>query len=601
MNTLNRRELIRFGLLTTGAALSTRLSRAEQGSGSGVQIVPGDKMVSSSGITSPKTTPWAQPLFRPPVATPRDPNNPNDFGPAFCTGKNQNNQDVFSFEPSVHQRWDDPMLAPKKYYKIDLVNANWSFHPDLPPASMYTYGGTVPGTMIHARYGEGIVVRWNNKLSDDRSGVGIPESAIHLHNLHCASESDGFPGDFVTLSKCRDHHYPMIRAGYDQYKGTGDPRESLGTLWYHDHHFNYTAKNVYKGLYGMFNAFDEYDTGEENTGYRLPAGPFDAASGGYKYDVMLAFSDPQFDANGKIFFNVFDNDGHLGDKIAVNGKVQPYMKVEPRRYRFRLLDAGPSRFYQFFLCKAQDYKPGNGNWQPMTLIANDGNLLENSLNNTQSVLMGVANRMDVVIDFSKYKGQSLYLVNRLEQTSGRGPSYNLLDPGYAVLRFDVAETLSSGPDLSNPDLTPGNSRPAALRPLPKPSSAELATAVQRTFKFDRSNGGWTVNGQLADITKPTFAIKQGDCEIWTLQNNSGSWSHPIHIHFEEFQILQRSSVPNVEPHELCRKDVLLLRPNESVKVFFRFRDFLGKYVMHCHNVVHEDDAMMLRWDIVPKS
>jgi FtsP/CotA-like multicopper oxidase with cupredoxin domain len=125
----------------------------------------------------------------------------------------------------------------------------------------------------------------------------------------------------------------------------------------------------------------------------------------------------------------------------------------------------------------------------------------------------------------------------------------------------------------------------------------MSTAVRRSFGFNRAQAGWTVNNQLADITTPMASPKQGSCEIWTLQNTGGSWSHPVHIHFEEFQILSRNGVPPPN-YEVCRKDVLVLRPNETVQLFFRFRDLLGHYVMHCHNVVHEDHAMMMRWDIV---
>src|SRR5437588_5033087 len=150
----------------------------------------------------------------------------------------------------------------------------------------------------------------------------------------------------------------------------GDIREALGTLWYHDHRIDHTAENVYKGMCGFFNAFDELDTGNEtdssNLALRLPSGDC---------DIMLAFMDPQFDAGGKVFFNVFDTEGHLGDKIAVNGKIQPFLNVQRRKYRFRLVDIGPSRFYQFFLSEGLPVA-GQKSWLPMTLIANDGNLLE---------------------------------------------------------------------------------------------------------------------------------------------------------------------------------------------------------------------------------
>jgi FtsP/CotA-like multicopper oxidase with cupredoxin domain len=112
---------------------------------------------------------------------------------------------------------------------------------------------------------------------------------------------------------------------------------------------------------------------------------------------------------------------------------------------------------------------------------------------------------------------------------------------------------------------------------------------------------WTINNQLmpGDCGTPRFRVQKNSVERWILTNNSGGWQHPIHIHFEEFQIISRSRGPNGEiPHnENSRKDVVIVRDNESVEVFFRFRDFVGAYPMHCHNTIHEDHAMMLKFDI----
>ena len=574
---LNRRDALRMGLMAGGAALSARAIKGFDGGTTGGSIVPGSTLVSSSGLVSPPVRPWIEPLFIPPVL------QPTTLSPAFQDPEPA--QDWWTSYP--HQRCQQ--FPPKKFYQLNVQNVNWSFHRDLPLAPMFSYNGTVPGSMIQGRYGEPLVIRINNQLIQQPYGFGMPDTATHLHNMHTAAESDGFPGDFVTPGNYRDQHYCMVRAGLDEMPATlGDYRESLGTLWYHDHRFNYTSHNVYRGLFGFFNAFDELDTGNENdkstTALHLPSGQF---------DIMLGFQDPQFDNSGNIFFNVFDTDGHLGDKVAVNGKIQPYLNVARRKYRFRLLDGGPSRFYQFFLCKG--LPTTTTSWLPMTLIGNDGNLLEAPLT-VDNVLLGVANRMDVIIDFTQFRdGDTLYLVDRLEQTSGRGPTYNIMNPGVPVLKFIVSGTARDRSVV-----------PSKLRPLPRPSSTELATAVQRSFNFNRSNGGWTVNGVLADISAPfvdpstgqVTTPKQGAREIWTIINSSGSWSHPVHIHFEEFQILDRNGFAP-PPYEVCRKDVLVLHPNEAVRVFFRFRDFLGHYVMHCHNVVHEDHAMMIRWDIVP--
>ena len=122
---------------------------------------------------------------------------------------------------------------------------------------------------------------------------------------------------------------------------------------------------------------------------------------------------------------------------------------------------------------------------------------------------------------------------------------------------------------------------------------------ERLWKFDYTGAQWTINGEVADMSVTSATVKQGTSEIWTMRNEGSTWSHPVHVHFEEFQIIERNGFPVPSGDILkARKDVLWLGPNDEVKLLFKFRDFLGRYVIHCHNVVHEDQAMMLRWDIV---
>ena len=215
---------------------------------------------------------------------------------------------------------------------------------------------------------------------------------------------------------------------------------------------------------------------------------------------------------------------------------------------------------------------------------------------TSKVALGVAERADIVIDFSKYPiDTQLFIVNRLIQTDGRGPEGPevnirgadglLTGAGTQILRFDVAREPKT-PDLSQVPMT--------LRELPR---IELSEVVRtRRFEFDKVNEVWTVNGKIFDVATAVASPKRGTAEIWILKGK-GSWHHPVHIHFEEGRILSRNGKPP-PPHEMGRKDVYVLEPNEEVRVFLRFRDFLGKYMMHCHNLIHEDHAMIIRWDIV---
>lgn len=550
---LGRRELLKLGVLAGAAVVITsKKSRA--------QTRDTRDSWNINGVQSPPTTPFIVPLTIPPAAQPVAQLNPapSEFpvaGEAFR---------------APHQRWNE--FQPQKLYEIRQRQAPHSFHPELPTQNIWGFDGITPGPTFYARYGEPIVVRNHNNLPADHVGYGIPSIITHLHNGHTPSESDGFPGDFYEVGEFKDHRYPNVLAGYDAFPATkGDPREAMGTLWYHDHRVDFTAPNSYKGLAGFYLLFDDKDSGNENdtnpAAFRLPSG---------QYDVPLMFSDKVFDANGQLFFDQFNMDGIIGDKFLVNGKIQPYFKVARRKYRFRLLDSGPSRFYEFFL----------SNGQPFTQISNDGNLLPAPLS-VQSIRLSVAERKDVIIDFSKAQiGDRIFLENRLSQTDGQGPD-GLVSQSEAtqILRFDVDR---DAPDPSR--------IPTALRTLPPVNLNEVVKT--RTWVFDQQNGVWVVNNRIYNVNRVDATVKRGTAEKWIIKNGTRRWHHPIHIHFEEFQILSRGrNPPSVQ--EKSRKDVMELQPFEQIEIFMRFRDFTGRYVMHCHNTIHEDHAMMVRFDIVP--
>jgi FtsP/CotA-like multicopper oxidase with cupredoxin domain len=174
--------------------------------------------------------------------------------------------------------------------------------------------------------------------------------------------------------------------------------------------------------------------------------------------------------------------------------------------------------------------------------------------------------------------------------------------GDQILRFDV------GGDAADPSQVPARLRanPALPTWLPNPLSAEKLRAIsQMTFVFDQQNTFWVINGQPFDPATIGTTLKQGppagsgpDGVVWTLKNAEAStWSHPIHIHLEEFRILLRNGKPP-DRTEQSKKDVVILRPNEEIQIFLRSRDFLGKYPIHCHNAIHEDMFMMMRFDVV---
>ncbi|WP_251701819.1 multicopper oxidase family protein [Metapseudomonas boanensis] len=496
-----------------------------------------------------------------------------------------------------HQRW--AQFAPyAEYYEISATErTDWVYSPSYPPQRIWGYQAnipdmTMPSATFHGHYGRPILCRIYNKLPQNHVGFGTPEISTHLHNLHTGSESDGFPGDYYSPNKAgptltakgkfKDHLYSNVCAGFEARQDLkGDYREALGTLFYHDHTLDFTAPNLYLGLAGFYLLFDDLDSGNEAdpspTALRLPSHP---------YDYPLNFNDRRFDASGKLYYDQVNPEGVLGDKVLVNGRIEPVLRVAARRYRFRLLNTGPSRFYELFLVSPNDVV------QKFTHIGNDGNLFSAPLLNQTSIRLGVAERADIVVDFSRYLiGTQLYLVNRLRQEETRGPK-DVKEPGVRVLKI-IVDRYPPSQDLSRV--------PSVLRPYPPITQAEIDSAPVRRWIFERSNGMWAINGKFVDVTNPRAQIPKGASEIWELVNPEDGWSHPIHIHFEEGRILSKTingvNVP-LTPHDQGRKDVYVLEPFATLRVFLRFRDYKGKYVMHCHNLIHEDHAMMLRWDIV---
>lgn len=242
-----------------------------------------------------------------------------------------------------HQRFED--FAPQREYELRARPARHRYHLHLPEETVWAYDGFVPGPTFVTRVGQPVMVRVRNELPARHVGYGSPEIATHLHSGHVGSTADGFAGSYYSPTRAgptlrypgafHDYHYP-------QYPANGDPRNITNTLWYHDHREDYTAANVYRGLAGFYLAFDELDTGSEYTGLRLP-------SGVGKYDIPLLLQDKKFDSGGNLVFDQFDPEGFLGNHFLVNGKVQPYFKVEGRKYRFRLLNGSMARYFEMYL------------------------------------------------------------------------------------------------------------------------------------------------------------------------------------------------------------------------------------------------------------
>ena len=557
----------------------------------------------------------------------------------------------------AHQRWDEylPQIAMEVTQEGAKTNTVYNpgvapqhnsginpatpipvkFHPGFPtqdPNSVWTFNGTIPPKLAISRYGECCLMRDHNRLPYDvtqNNGFGRHTLTTHEHNGHHGAENDGFTGAYFYPGQFYDYHWPWVLAGHYSINAAatdirastpngsgglikipGDWHETMSTHWFHDHMFEHTAENVYKGNAAMNNIYSGLDRGNEaiNDGVnlRLPSGTA-KDSGNLEYDVNLMIADKAFDQDGQLLFDLFDRDGFLGDLVTVNLTYRPYFEVERRKYRFRILNASVARFYKIMLSDAS----------PMIQIANDGNLLPRPVVLSRLDEIGVAERYDIVIDFSRYSiGEKVQMVNLLEHKDGRKPETSLSlsealsgrsrDPGVGTfLEFRVVRNPAQ-PDVSQV--------PATL--IPNPDLSAIPVSRIRRFKMGRgaqqplstadgsaSEGEWgtSFNGGpmlAAAYSRVSSAPQYGTREVWIVENGGGGWDHPLHIHFEEGQILSRDgSASRVPAWERGRKDVYRLRPGGEIAISLQFRDWGGMFMQHCHNTTHEDHAMLMRWEI----
>ena len=603
---LTRRDLVRMGLMT-GGGVGGGLLVAEKSLARGLR--------SSDALGKlPPLAPFVEPLPVLPALPQRD---VSELLPAPGIEPNRVTNPVtgLPFEGRSEPHQSEDRFPPQAYFLTRIgANNNAKVHPALPAQTVWGFnlGGEdlsadpplSPGPVLVLRYGTPTVVRRVNALPPpaQNGGFGVPEVSTHLHNFHSAPDSDGGPCDpvqqrFFFRGQYYDYFYNMRFAGWNSTnKPDGNIQEALGFLWYHDHRVDHTAENTYKGLVGPCILYNEFDTGHEETGFHLPSFP--------NFDIPLVLSDKLIDPNtGLIAFDTFNFDGLLGNVFLVNGKVQPFHPVQKRRYRFRLLDAGPSRFYEFFLTNPD----APSQRIPFWVISNDGNLLPRPVEVT-SHRLGVAERADIIVDFNKIferfgNPSRIRLENRLEQDNGRGPTDNILPAGQGdqLLEFRLVGTPpvdnSFDPEPVAFPRVPASANDAVFAPISLPDISGLTPRITRTFSFDRGDGQWQINGRFMDCTRFRFKVQVNEPERWIIRNDSGGWNHPVHIHLEEFRILRRNGVP-IRPGnvEFARKDVLRVQ-DEDVEILVRFRDMTGGYPIHCHNTVHEDHQMMMIFEV----
>ena len=293
---LDRREMMRLGLLTVGGSLIAKAGLsarafADQGPGGGGGS--GGSLIAVQGVDgppSPPATPWVQPMPTLTVKTPIDPNTMQYGPPDGTTPINGATQRIphqyFSYNAAnntfsdkfgtTNGSYNAPFNvagSKTKFFQLQMKEVQLKLHPDYSPTTVWGFDGLVPGPLFRVKYGEPAMVRFYNQLPSVKvpQPFGIAEMTAHLHNGHTPSESDGNPVNFfnsindpnaINPHGFKDQHYPNVKAGYTA-RGdlVGDPTEAMSSLWYHDHHLDFTAQNVYHGMFGCYNLFDDLDMG----------------------------------------------------------------------------------------------------------------------------------------------------------------------------------------------------------------------------------------------------------------------------------------------------------------------------------------------------
>jgi FtsP/CotA-like multicopper oxidase with cupredoxin domain len=457
------------------------------------------------------------------------------------------------------------------YYAIHQRQVHVPILPGVPDTWIWGYDGITPGPAIHAERGRPALVRFFNDFTDQHPVMryGVPNTSVHLHGNPSLAQHDGYASDVTAPGGYKDYWYPAF--------------EDARTLWYHDHAVHDTAANAYMGLAG---AYLLHDDEERASGLPL-RGALDQY--GNPYDCPMIVRDAMFDSGGQLIFNNAEESGVYGDVILVNGVPWPNMRVEPRKYRFRFCNAAVSRS----LILALSAK-GSTALLPMTVVATDAGLMHKAVSAT-SVRFGMAERYEIVIDFSALKGKTLLLRNLRPINNVEFPTTR------TVMQFEVGSTVSNPSQNATVPGTVLRAEPQLMQLTPTRSTR------RRTFDFVRQNGHWTINGKTwADVIDSGFQAvlaepEQDSVEVWRLRTSSGGWHHPVHIHLVDFKILSRTGqkVTGVFPYERGPKDVVFVGEYETVDVIARFGPQVGRYMMHCHNLMHEDHDMMHQFRVKP--
>jgi spore coat protein A len=467
---------------------------------------------------------------------------------------------VPSFVPTFEQPLVQPPRLHGRHIRIVMRKARVRVLPHGPRTPMWTYGGTFPGPTIVRTAGHGTHVTFVNRLPRSVGAV-----TVHQHAGHQASSDDGQPTRFlIRHGKSRTYDFPLTDAGQPL---------PAALRFYHDHRMNHTARNNWFGLQGMFLTTDPHDAK-----LGLPHG---------RYDIPLAFTDRSFRADNTLR-NPFRHrmsmpmrtssipDPSLtptvGSKVLVNGRYAPYRWVRPGRYRLQILNSSLFSSYDFALSDGR----------PFVQIGTGSGLLPHPVTR-QDILLGPAQRADVVVDFRGESGKGV-LLSSIKRSDGSTSGIGTREA--ALMKFRVHGTTDQVARI------PFNL--ADIRPLHAPQRI----AMTWTFGVSKDSHGsyWSINGRRFDPSRVDHRVRLGTTERWKLRNTSDT-THYVHLHEELWRTLQRDGKAP-PPWERGYEDTWRLDPGESVVVAAKFTDYTGDFMIHCHMLDHEDDGMMATFRVV---
>lgn len=516
--------------------------------------------------------------------------------------------------PTVEvERFIDPLPIPKTFrpsesrngielYRVRMLECNHPFHSQLAPARLWGYDGQYPGPIFEAVRGRPIHVEWENRLPQQHifgidphiHGAMPPAPAVrtvpHLHGARTPSASDGLPEKWFTPGTTAHYVYPN-----DQ---------QAATLWYHDHALGITRLNVYAGLAGLYLLRDEQERGLD-----LPSGD---------YEIPLIIQDRTLDSQGQLVYAPTFDDGTLpapggwapelfGNVPVMNGALYPHLEVEPRAYRFRILNSSNSRFFNIYLNLAKS--PNDiPHLVPFHQIGSDGGFLPKPVA-LQRLLLAPAERADVIIDFSGQQGKNITLSNNAPAPYP-GWEFAIAHHAqlYELMEFRVTKPLAKQRTPFTMPALP------AFHELDRtaPIAAIRDFVLVEDMDAQGHSRGVRINGKGYD-DPVTERPKLGAFEKWRFINTTDD-AHPMHLHLVQFQILERQGfdpaafvegrlqlvgIPrHPAPNEVGWKDTAIVNPRDVLTILVRFEGFTGRYVYHCHMLEHEDNDMMRPYEVV---